>query len=364
MAIDLTQLKAQVIDLATNLTTSEKNNISEAIVRDLQTDASFDSSNVHTIIDNVKHGEIIPILGQKASVDSFPMVTGDACEIPECDLTITGSTHKWELYTQECKIPICMRKFDQEFNIWFGRNNTAFPSDADVNDLAVRYFQDLFLDNLNIAKWRGTYFGDKSLTSNLYNLHNGFFTQMEANATQVIPIISNTGATYAAQLLFTGMDVYNTMVTMYEKYMENSYMSSTPTFKMTKRTAVVLANYLNGLKDKTCCPGVGQVLNPNTIGQVGFAWNNLTFWGLQIQVVPEWDRIITESTPLNNGIKWDNPHRIVLSESSNMLIGVEKRNQLEDFDIWYSQDDNKVYMKGGARLGAGVPLKDKYILSI
>jgi hypothetical protein len=33
-------------------------------------------------------------------------------------------------------------------------------------------------------------------------------------------------------------------------------------------------------------------------------------------------------------------------------------------DVWYSKDDKKVYVEGSSYLGAGIPMKDEYILAI
>jgi len=366
MGLTITDFKTGILDLVTDLVTAEKMSLANAITEGSQRISKFEDSQSHTFLEGIRHGNLIPILNDTPNANAFPFIDETVCATPDCDVTISGRTHKWELGMIGCKPSICLNSFDNNFMAWWGVNKKLFGED-DVNSILVNYIRDLFLRDFNLAKWRVAYFSDKASLSTALNGIDGFFTQMEANPAQVITITQNAGVNYAAQMNITGLDIYNYLVSMDELMTSQYWNAGALEYRMTKVTAMKLANYLNGLKDKSCCDGVER-LNPDAlmVGTTSFNYMSMAFRGIPIRVIEEWDYLINNHLDLNGGGANNarvNPHRIVLTYKENLIVGIPDMGHLENFDIWYSKDDEKIYMRGRAYLGAGVPLED-YVLAI
>lgn len=328
-----------------------------------------DVTKKHTVVTGVRNGTLVPILSDMPNYESFPFIDASVCNTQECDVNANYSSYKWELGLISCRIPICLRTFDDNFLLFWNSYKMLNPTKA-VNGTYMRtallqYITNLVRNNFEAARWRVLYFGDKTSASNLFKGFNGWFAQMEANTTLVVPIAKNTALTYAAQKQ-TGQEVYDTLVAMEQLYLGQEWAGTKPvTFKITKLQAMALAAYLNTLEDHTCCNGVER-LNPDNIASKNFFYDKLAFHGIPLEVVPEWDAVINNTTELNGGGGNNprvNPNRIVLTSKDNLLIGTEEKDQLSMFDIFYEKKDKKVYIDAEAYLGAAVPLKE-YILAI
>lgn len=374
-----TNFTEQIIDVVGSLTKTEKMDFSNALFK--KGVETTDITKSHTVLTGVRHGNYVPIVDDRPNYESFPFSNPNECAIPECDLSTNFSTDKWDLGLIECKVPICLRSFDDEF-LRFWNMYKMVQTDAQKNEeeymesALVQFLVDKFKTNLLAAQWRGAYFGDKSSSSNFFNGINGWFTQAEAIADNVIEIEKNKKGTYAEQQM-TGEEIHEVLSAMYEKYMLGSWFTDKPVeFKITKQDAMTLAMYYNTLKDKKCCDGV-QILDPdNVVGAPKFDYQRLTFYGIPIRVMSEWDEIINKTTELNPG--WSsaerkitnpnaarkNPHRFLLTYKDNLLLGTQETSNLNFFDIWYSRDQDKVFMKGGAYFGASIPEKDNAIVAI
>lgn len=327
-----------------------------------------DITKSHTVVTGIRNGSLLPIISDVPNYESFPFVDSSSCDTTECDLNSNYSAYKWELGLISCRIPICLRQFDDNFLIFWNSYKMLNPAKVDgayLRTALLQYLTDMVRNNLQAAKWRVEYFADKTSTSPLLNGFNGWFTQMEGNASQVVTIAKNSAATYAEQKQ-TGQEVYDTLVEMEDLYLSQDWAGTKPvTFKMTKLQAMALSSYMNNLKDTACCDGVER-LNPDNVTSKTFFFNRLSFHGIPIEVMQEWDGVINGVAELNGGGGINarvNPNRIILTSKDNMLIGTEEKEQLTLFDIFYDKVSKKVYMDAEAYLGAGVPLKE-YILAI
>ena len=327
-----------------------------------------DITKKHSVVTGVRNGSLVPILSDVPNYESFPFVDASNCDTNECDLNSNYSAHKWELGLISCRVPICLRSFNQDFLIFWNQYkmlNPAKVTNQYLKTALLQYITNLVKNNLEAAKWRVEYFADKASTSPLFNGFNGWFVQMEANQSLVVPIAKNSAATYALQKQ-TGQEVYDTLVEMEELYLQQDWAGTKPvTFKITKLQAMTLASYMNSLKDKSCCDGVER-LNPDNIQSKTFFYDKLSFHGIPLEVMPEWDAVINGTAELNGGGGANarvNPNRIILTSKDNMLIGTEERDMLTMLDIFYEKKDKKVYIDAEAYIGAAVPLKE-YILAI
>ncbi len=371
-----TNFASAITALVTSLTSAEKLNFSEALfTKSVETS---DITKDHTVLTGVRHGNLVPIIDNQPDYESFPFSNAGACAIPECDLAHKYSTNKWELGLIECKVPICLRTFNDDF-LKFWNQYKMVQTDGAKNEseymesALIQFLADQFKTNHIAAQWRGAYFGDKASESSLFNGINGFFTQMEANTSQKVTIAKNSGANYGLQKM-TGAEIYETLKEMYIAYADQSWQSDQPLeFRMTERNAKALATYYTFLDDKKCCDGV-QVLDPKNVSNAPYAYQRLVFHDIPIRVMSVWDEIINKTSELNAGWvakamanpngKRTNPNRIVLTYKNNLILGTQETSNLNFFDIWHSKDDDKIYMKGGSYFGASVPQKTDYILGI
>ncbi|RMZ60072.1 hypothetical protein D1632_10815 [Chryseobacterium nematophagum] len=376
MAIE-TNFTEEVIDIVGSLTKTEKIEMSQALFKG--SIEVTDLTKEHTVLTGVRHGNYVPIIDDQPNYESFPFSNPNQCAIPECDLSTNYSVEKWDLGLIECKVPICLREFDDEF-LRFWNQYKMVQTDSEKNEneymqsALIQFLYNKFKTNHLAAQWRGGYFGDKASSSPLFNGIDGWFTQAEATTSQIITIPENTGIDYAAQQL-SGERIYEILLEMYKTYFTQSWFTTKPVeFRMSKWDAMTLTMYYNTLKDKKCCDGL-QVIDPEQVSAAPlFDWQRLTFYGIPIKVMYIWDEVINKTTELNPG--WDgskiinpnaarvNPHRIILTYKDNLLLGTQERSNLSFFDIWYSKDQDKIFMKGGSYFGASIPEKDNYLLAI
>lgn len=371
-----TNFREKIIDVVGSLTKQEKVDFSNAMFK--KSVEVTDLTKEHTVLTGVRNGNHIPIIDDSANYESFPFSDANQCAVPECSLETNYSLQKWELGLIECKIPICLRAFDDEFLLFWNQykmvNTDAQKNEEYLESAIVQFLVDKFKKNHLAAQWRTAYFGDKSSNSDFFKGFNGFFTQMEAMTDNVVAISENNQSSYAQQKL-TGERVYAVLQEMYQKYYLQSWFTDKPVeFRMTKANALALTLYFNGLKDKKCCDGL-QIIDPESVaGAPKFQYERLTFHEIPIKVMSVWDEVIHKTSELNKGFvggKLTNadgqrvkPNRIMLTYKENLVIGTQETDNLNFFDIWYSQDQNKVFMQGGSYFGAGIPEPENCIVAI
>lgn len=351
-----------ITDLVDSLTAAEKLNISELLftkafgVNSLQ--------DQHTVMTGVRNGNLIPIITTQANYESFPFNDQTDCSKPTCDVNETYSTFKWNLGLIECRVPICMRSFEEDF-LKFWNEYKQVTNDPDLNTALLQRIIDVFTMNMRAAMWRVVYFGDTASSSNLFDGFDGFFVQAGANPSQVIDITENSGGTFAAQKM-TGEEVYNLLISMYDQAASEVWFDPARLeYRITRQMAASLVSFLNGLTDRSpynCeCLVAGQITSARTFMLEGLRVN-----GIPVLVHQEWDGVINGTSELNGGGGTNprvDPNRAFLTYRDNLLIGTSNTESLEYFDIFYDKLTNKIYLDGGAYIGAGIPLIDEYIVA-
>lgn len=327
-----------------------------------------DIAKDHTVVTGVRNGSLVPIIDMEPNYEAFPFIDAESCDTTECDLNMQYSGRKWDLGLISCRVPICLRTFNDNFLIFWNSYKMLNPGKVDKTYLKtaiLQYITDLLVNSFEIAKWRVEYFGDKGSASKLLNGFDGWFAQAAAVPGLVVPIAKNNGATYAAQQM-TGQEIYDLLLAMEALYLEQEWAGDKPMeYRMTKKMAMTLAAFLNKLKDSSCCDGIER-LNPDAVGTKTFYYDKLAFHGIPIKPMPEWDKIINKVGVLNGGGGTNarvDPNRVLLINKSNLLIGTEERDMLKMLDIFYDKKDKKVYFDLEAYLGAAIPLRE-YILAI
>lgn len=336
-----TNFDTAVLALVEDLVTADKVNISNAVYT-----SSFEVGNIadgHTIVTGVRNGNLIPILDNSPNYESFPIKDANNCVIPSCDLDLGFSTKKWELSMIACKIPICINSFDENFLLFWNQYKRLF-GDADLNSALIQYIVDLFQKNLQAAIWRRVWFADSTATGNQYlSGSDGIFPQAEAMDGFKIVIDENTAGTG-----LTGPALYAYLTEAYEyASLQPWWNPATARMKMTQAMASVLVSWLNSLGDRSMynceCYSPDGITSQRTFSVDG----QLRIFGINVHVHREFDGII-------NAFNLGDPYRAILTNDSNILIGTSELDQLPAFDIWYSKDDDQIYIKGGANVGASL----------
>lgn len=330
----------EILALVDDLVTGDKVKISEAVYQN-----AFEVGDIaegHQIVTGVRTGNIIPILSKAPKYDSFPYKDPTNCNIPACDLDLGFSAKAWELTMIACKIPICINTFDENFLLFWGQYKRVF-GDADLSSALMQYIIDIFQNNLNAAIWRQVWFGDTSATTNVYLKGNdGIFTQAEAmDGTKIVVSQNATGN-------LTGQELYDYLTEAYQIASVAPWWNPlTAKFEMTQAMASVLVAWLNTISDKSLynceCYSPDGITSQRTFSIDG----QLRVFGIPVEIHREFDGIIQT---FNLG----NPYRAILTSSTNILIGTSELDQLPAFDIWYSKDDDQIYIKGGANVGAAL----------
>lgn len=327
-----------------------------------------DITKEHTVVTGVRNGSLVPIITDQPNYEAFPFIDASSCDTTECDFNSTYSGVKWKLGLISCRVPICLRTFNDQFLIFWNSYKMLNPAKVDrvyLKTALLQYITNLITNSLEAAKWRVEYFAEDGHTSPLLNGFDGWFTQAAAVPSLVVPIAKNNGGTFAAQQM-TGEEIYQLLLAMEAKYLEQEWANTMPVeFRVTKKMASTLAAYLNSLKDTACCDGVER-LNPDNVASKTFFFDKLAFHGIPIRPMPEWDAIINKVSALNGGggtAARVDPNRALLISKTNLLIGTEERDMLSMLDIFYDKKDKKVYIDAEAYLGAAIPQRE-YILAI
>lgn len=351
-----------LIDLVDSLVDAEKMNFSNLLFN-----AVFLASDItksHTIITGVRNGNIVPIISKEPTYKAFPFIDASTCDTKECNVHADYSSYKWDLALISCRVPICLRKFDDNFLLFWNEYKMLNPTKVEskyMKSAMMQYIVDLVKDEFEASRWRGAYYAMTSYTSDLLNGFNGFFAQAEGNNSLVVKIPKNDTDQH-----LTGEEIYQLLVDMEDKFdlEEWSTQVNKMEFRMTRRMAKTLASYLNKLTDTTCCSGMER-LDPEQIGKSAFKYDKLAFHGYPIIPVEEWDFIqmkLKAELPVAPATNV-RVNRVLFVEKTNMLIGTEERDQLSMLDVFYEKKDKKVYIDAEAYYGVAIPLK-RYIMAI
>ena len=345
-----TNFDTAVLALVDDLVTADKVTLAEAIY-----ESSFEVSKLaesHTVITGVRDGNVIPILSTAPQYNTFPYKNPTDCTVPVCDLDLGFGAKPWQLGMIGCRIPICINTFNDNFLAFWGQYKRV-AGDADLNSALIQYIVDKFNVNLEAALWRVAFFGDRSTASGDANYSllrpiDGIFTQAEAGDGTKILITQNNSGTAGAPVALPGEAVYAYLLQAYNTaVLEPWFNQATARFEMTAAMASALVGWLNGLGDRNGINCECYSADGITAMRAFNIDSDLRIFGIPIHVHREFDGVISA---LNLGF----PYRALLTADTNILIGTSETDQLPDFRIWYSQDDNQIYIQGGAQVGASL----------
>lgn len=341
----------ELVDLVNDLVTADKMKLENAIYRRFF--EVGDALAGHTVIPGIRQGNIIPIVSNAPNYASFPYKDPSSCTLPTCDVDLNFEPKVWDLGTNACRIVICANGFDENFLLFFGQYKRIF-GDADLDTGLIAYITDIIMKNMDAAKWRQAYFGDKSIGSGesnyaLLRSMNGIFTQAEAGDGYKIEIAENTGGT------LTGAEVYEYLKTAYNYAAVQPWFDpSEMVFEMTAAMGNLFVAFLNGLSDMSgynC-----DCIDPTKVGNARtFSIDNLKVFGIPVLIKREFDGVI-------NQLGLGYPYRALLTNRNNILFGTSEVDQLNQFRVWYSQDDNSIYIDAGFSMAPSLVTEDYVLL--
>ena len=111
-----TNFQTGIADAVTSLTAAEKVDYANALYTTIFNDSKF--AEKHNILDGVRTGHLIPIIERQNNYLALSADKGD-CSMNECDLNANFSTKKWVLGDYNCRIPICLKSYSEDFKLFF-----------------------------------------------------------------------------------------------------------------------------------------------------------------------------------------------------------------------------------------------------
>jgi len=339
-----------VLALVNDLASADKVNISEAIFQETFGIGSFAAA--HTLRTDVRNGNVIPIVLAGDNYCAMPVGDEMSCDLNECDIEVNYDAKRWELSEYNCRIPICMRTFNENFLVFWNmyRQRLEDPLQEPDAQAFLTYLTQQVERNILGAQWRVGYWGDKSATANtLIKGNNGYFVQAEAGD-GIKATITSAGAQPTAEEILDSI----------QKALEDAsgdtnaiwLGQSDVVIKMPWSLANKIVIYLNKLNRQNpynCdCVSADGIVSADR-----FSVEGLRLFGYTVEAHREIDGGSTCVTDAN-------VNQILIARKSNLLIGTNTQDKMEMFDIFYDKKDRKIYMDSMIYLGVSIPL-DEYI---
>lgn len=338
----------------------EIRSISEAIFEAAFNDPAIDV--FHTVVTGIVTKKQIVILGLLGLVGKSNSTN---CAPDNSTSQIPMSEKFWNPAYIEDRINQCWKDLVETFFVW------SLKEGVNKADLTSTDFANFVQDRLSIAikdtVFRNVWFGDKESAnfneSPAGNITNGIdvaffnsidglwkqiFTVISGDSAQYVSIDRNAGSTYAAQKFTTtgaGNDVENQVLTgVMQSMIDNADVrmfegSEDPIFVMTKSCADQYK------RERKAFANIDVAYE-----RVETGIDKLVFDGYTIYVFHFWDRMI--KAYLNNGTKTILPHRIILTQKSNLQIGVENEGSLTELDPFYDKVKKEYNIDFGFNLDA------------
>lgn len=339
-----------IADLVDSLTAADKVNINEAIFQSTFGVGSF--TQAHTLLTERRHGQLQPIVLSNDYYGAMPSGDETSCTLNECDLTPNYAAKEWCLHEYNCRRDICMRTFDENFLIFWNmyRQRLEDPLAEPDAQAFLDFITDIVEKQVMGTQWRVGYWGDTAETENdLINGCDGFFVQAEAGDGEKINLESAGAEPTADEIYATLQEAYEYATNETEWGMEADLV-----WKMSYAAAAKMVSWLNtnaDLSQYNC-----DCVNPDAVTQGRrFSVEGLRIFGIPVEAHREIDLSMTAA-----GKSGNEKYQILLARKSNLLVGTNTADKLEDLDIFFDKKDRKVYIDSIVYLGVMIPL-DEYV---
>lgn len=307
--------------------------------------AAVTLTQFHEIVEGIKGKQQIIYLGELG-------LSGK--KITDCDITpnpnqIPASQKFWDPEYIGDRFEECFVTLLDTFWMWGLKNGLKKP-DLTNTEFAL-FLEDRIAMAAANAVLRHAWLGSKN--ANLasaggvlaagtpleyWNAIDGFWVQLAAivagDATKRVAIAKNAGASYAAQN-FTAQDITDRTAT---NILEGLVYGADMRLREAPNKQIIVTQSLADqyVKERKAAPNSDVAYN-----RVEGGIATLQIDGIDIIPFSFLDRMIR--TYENNGTKFNNPHRAVLTTKGNLQIGTEEVANLTELDPFYDKKD-KVYI--------------------
>lgn len=299
-------------------------------------------------IKRVRTGDPLAIIGEMDAVGH----AGAGCTPTYEEIGIGDALQRWALGAWEIALKLCYDQFEDTIANYALRKGTAIGDLTGTDIMAV--FMELLETQIRRMLWRLVWFGDTaaetitnggSLTNGtdktLFTVCDGLFkriaTIVSGDASKLTAISANTQTTYAAQKAAMLVSGYATGVVdqMLMDAASGINSDGRAILIMNKKFADALARDVK-LTYKEIMP-FDLIFDGVYVARYG---------GVKVVAVETWDYMIDNY--FNTGSAWENPYRAVLSKPTNLLVGVDKENPVDDVDLIFDRVNrmNHIYATG------------------
>lgn len=346
MALD-TSFNTAITQEIGSLVKTEKLQIADAIFSSASKIGDF--APKHNIVTDVRNGSYVPIITEGNNYNSLS-ASKEGCEMNECEFDDVYSSKKWVIGEYDCRFAICLRTYTDDFlrfwNMWNQKLDN--PLDDPDKDAFFAYLINKGRQRIQGALWRTGYWGDTTATANaLISKNNGLFTNADAGdgLKQTLTLVDGD---------ITGESLYKQLSEAYIKVADEDWFEAGETqIVMTKKMATKLVTWLNSLSDLS--PYNCNCIDPTkVVASRVFAIDNLSLFGLPVVANKEVDKARKKGLGVEAG------YQALFINKSNMVVGVNTTEHLEQFDVIYDPIKKNVLVDVKIQIGASIPL-DEYL---
>jgi len=291
-------------------------------------------SQIHTLVTGIKNDKRIGIIP-----GTFGLVgkAAQSCD-PEAQCYEDPAVEKtWEPRYLEVIIDMCIDELaDTMMKLSVNCGNAVY--DLTKTDVFT-FIQNILMKDLKKMVIRHAWFGDQAaanlpagiLTPGVdpafFNVINGFWQQLAvvyaANPLQLNAMPGNTQLTYALQgTVATPLLTHNAVNGLIDNAI--SELAQQP-----DRVLLVTRSVMDRLRRQLQALGTAFQDYKLMVDGIEFAnWD-----GIPIYSIPLWDQWIRAYE--NNGVRWNDPHRVVYTTKSNLNIGMACTSLFENINSFY-----------------------------
>jgi hypothetical protein len=323
----------------------ELKSLQEATFEDVYTNPEI--SKFHKVVPSIKAQKQIAIMGLLSMVGK----SGKGCD-PTSDTATIGMSEKfWTPAKNSIRLEACGDDLLDTFFVW-GTNNGVEKADLTSTDFMNFVQERLKFANLE-SLFRIAWFGDVDhatvtdspagvLTTGtdvtMFNHINGIWNQIysivASDSTKKVAISRNGQSTFANQN-FDSTDTTNKVVS---GYLQSMRFGADYRLREKANLVYVCTQSVADQYEK-------ELLNANVAYTTERLENGMTVLksgGIQVIGWNLWDRIIR--TNFSDGTKYYQPHRIVLTTTDNIQIGLEDANSFAGMDVFYDKKSKKNFI--------------------
>lgn len=339
------------------LSQEEIKTINEVIFEDSFKNPSIEA--FHKVVEGIVAKKRIVILGK---LNGLLGKGSGECDPASSDNQVEATSKTWDPVIISDRLEQCYKDLMDSFWVYMMQIGKDKP-DVSSTDFAT-YLTEVVNDAIFETVLRFAWLGDTNAdtVANGGYLTNGttvaYFDKLDGYWAQILAIVAatparkttttistrNAGASYAAQE-FTTADVTNKVV-------------SSALTQLRLKADLRLRNKQNLVF--VCTQSVAdqyeqELINANisyTTERLEGGITVLRNGGIELQAFSLLDRIIQNYQ--DDGTKWNNPHRLILTTTDNLALGVESVGALDSLDIFYDKKSKKNYIDFMVSLDAKV----------